>query len=102
MRKSSFVELVLLNSVLALSGCTKTCPPAEVRKELPPGERTTWDDEDYPVVQNTCRGSGRSGYHGGGGHVIFYGGGGGGRTGTGPGTGTVGRGGFGSTGHAVS
>src|SRR5689334_461793 len=102
MRKSLVVELVLLNSVLAISGCTKVCPAVE-RKELPPGERTTWDDEDYPVAQNTCRGRSSSGYYGGGAHGIYiHGGGGGGRTTTRPGTGTVGRGGFGSAGHAVS
>jgi hypothetical protein len=101
MRKSLIVELVLLNSVLALSGCTKVCSQAEPRKEIDPGERTTWDDEEYPVAQNTCRGR-SSGYHGGGGHGIYFHGGGGGRTTTRPGTGTVGRGGFGSTGHAAS
>ena len=101
MRKSLIVELVLLNSVLALSGCTKVCSQEDPKKERNLEERTTWDDDEAPVQQNTCRGS-RSGYHGGGGHAIYWHGGGGGRTGTRPGTGTVGRGGFGSTGHAVS
>jgi hypothetical protein len=101
MRKSLIVELVLLNSVLALSGCTRVCSQPGPRKELDIEERTTWDDEEYPVAQNTCTGSRGGGYHGGG-HGIYFHGGGGGRTTTRPGTGTVGRGGFGSTGHAAS
>jgi uncharacterized protein YceK len=99
MRKSLIVELVLLNSVLAFSGCTKVCSQADPKRDPKAEERTTWDDDEVPVQQNTCRGS-RTGYHGGG-HVIYWHGGGGGRASR-PGTGTVGRGGFGSTGHAVS
>ena len=88
MRKSLVVELVLLNSVLAL-GCTRPCR-VEDKKE----------GKDFKEKQPvTCRGSG-SGYRGGGGHYFYWGGGG--RTTSRPGTGTVGRGGFGSTGHAVS
>jgi hypothetical protein len=103
MRKSLIVKLVLLNSVLALTGCSRSCPVEPKKEFRDPGERTTWDDDEDikgPVTQNTCRGS-RSGYHGGGGHFIYWHGGGGSTT-TRPGTGTVGRGGFGSTGHAVS
>ena len=101
MRKSRVVELVLLNSVLALSGCTRVCH-TDAKKDREPGDQIVRDDDKGPVAQNTCRGR-SSGYHGGGGHFFYYhGGGGGGRTTTRPGTGTVGRGGFGSTGHAAS
>ncbi len=88
MRKSLVVELVLLNSVLALSGCTRVC-----RQDDQKGVK------DIKEKQTTCRGS-RGGYYGGGGHFFYWHGGGG--TATRPATGTVGRGGFGSTGHAVS
>jgi hypothetical protein len=100
MRKSRVVELVLLNSVLALSGCTRVCHIDE-KKDDKPGERVVRDDDKGPVAQNTCRGR-SSHYHGGGGHIFYHGGGGGGRSTTRPGTSTVGRGGFGTTGHAAS
>ena len=88
MRKSLVVKLVLLNSVLALSGCSRTC------------EREDKDKEEPGKPSSTCRGSS----HRSGGHFFYWGGGGhtGSVRGGQPGTGSVTRGGFGSTGHAVS
>jgi hypothetical protein len=85
MRKSLVVKLVLLNSALALSGCARSCQDDDKK------------DKDKPGA--SCRGSRV--------HVFWHGGGAGWRRGTGvrspaPGTGTVGRGGFGSTGHGVA
>jgi hypothetical protein len=87
MRKSLVVKLVLLNSVLALSACGRTCDEEEKKDPLQPDKQTT------------CRGSA---HHGGRGHVFFWGGGRG-LNPTRSAPGTVTRGGFGSTGgHAAS
>jgi hypothetical protein len=95
MYKSTVVKLALLNSVLALSACARTCEP-EIKKD---GQQLA-EDKDKPR-RSSCHGSSRSG----GSHFFFWGGGGtttGGRTGGQPGSGSVGRGGFGATGSGAA
>lgn len=94
MYKSRIVKLVLLNSVLVLSGCGR----CQVEEKI---------DEKGNKVQTGCTGSrGRGGVHffpyfGGGSRAVAPTTGGGSRTGS-TGSGAVGRGGFGGTGGAVS
>jgi hypothetical protein len=95
MRKSTVVNLVLVNSLLALSGCRRTCERDD-KKEQP--------DPPDNEARSTCTG-GTSGHRGGA--LLFWGGGYGAATssrgGTSPApTGNVSRGGFGSTGSSVS
>ncbi len=94
MRKSLVVKLVLVNSVLVLSGCARTCVQDDKKEEREPGA----------APRRTCTG-GSSGHVGGGHYVGGWGLGP--RVGTsqaGRGLGTtshVSRGGFGSTGSAA-
>jgi len=94
MYKSRVVKLVFLNSVLALSGCSRSC------EDMEDGQQVVGPDGQ---PRSTCHGSRRT-HVGTGVHVvpILTGGGRGVSPGAQPGSGTVARGGFGSTGAGAA
>ncbi len=94
MYRSLVVKLVLLNSLLGVAGCARP-PVKEDEKE----EEKKDDKKDGQHRGHT--GSSRRGYHPYGGSYLLRGGGGS-RSAPRPSSGSVSRGGFGSTGHSVS
>jgi hypothetical protein len=99
MYKSAVVKLVLLNSVLAFSACTRTCEPEQVKKDGQP-----LAEKEQEPRRRSCHGSARGAgrtfiyVHGAGGGVAARTGGG--RPGH-TGSSSVGRGGFGATGSGA-